>query len=119
MCIGSFFDEICNDIQKKEKSEEDILKSIYRLGTQADTAKALNIKIRRVKYLSHKYGLKKNDKYRVVKPCINCGVQTHISNFDTVFVVGIPKTNLLCCWSCKRKYNKQKYMNKVIEEQWE
>ncbi|WP_235712023.1 hypothetical protein [Bacillus mycoides] len=94
-------------ISKKEgKSEEDILKSIYKWGTQADIAKALNINIRRVKYLSHKCGLKKNDKYRVVKHCINCGVQTHISNFDTVFVDGIPKTNLLCCWSCKREYNK-------------
>ncbi|PER97235.1 hypothetical protein CN488_31265 [Bacillus anthracis] len=50
---------------------------------------------------------------------MNCGEQTHISNFDTVFVDGIPKTNRLCCWSCKREYNKQKYMNKVIEEHWE
>lgn len=53
--------------KKEGKSEEDILKNIYKWGTQADVAKALNINIRRVKYLSHKYGLKKNDKYCVVK----------------------------------------------------
>lgn len=116
--VHSLIKNVIN-LKKEGKSEEEILKSIYKWGTQADIAKALNINIRRVKYLSHKYGLKKNDKYRVVKRCINCGEQTHISNFDTVFVDGIPKTNLLCCWSCKREYNKQKYMNKVIEEHWE
>lgn len=105
--------------QEEGKSEEEILRTIYTWGTQADIAAVLSISVRRVKYLSKKYDLKKNDKYRVVKRCMNCGEQTHISNFDTVFVDGIPKTNLLCCWSCKREYNKQKYMNKIIEEHWE
>lgn len=43
--------------QKEGKSEEDILKIIYKWGTQADIAKPFNINIRRVKYLSYKYGL--------------------------------------------------------------
>lgn len=32
--------------KKEGKSEEDILKSIYKWGTQADIAKALNINIK-------------------------------------------------------------------------
>jgi hypothetical protein len=36
-----------------------------------------------------------------------------------VFENGIPRTSRLCCWYCKREYNKQIYMKRVIKEHWQ
>ncbi|HDX9591048.1 TPA: hypothetical protein ROX98_004121 [Bacillus pseudomycoides] len=52
--------------QEEGKSEEEILKIMYKWGTQVEIASVLNISIRRVKYLSQKYGLKKNDNYWII-----------------------------------------------------
>ncbi|MGR5965493.1 hypothetical protein ACT7DB_18985 [Bacillus cereus] len=45
--------------QEEGKSEEEILRTIYTGGTQADIAAALSISVRRVKYLSKKVRFKK------------------------------------------------------------
>ncbi|HHT7068168.1 hypothetical protein [Bacillus thuringiensis] len=107
-------------IRSKEegKSEEEILKSMYKWGTQADIAKALNISIRRVKYLSNKYGLTKNESYKSTKICPVCGLETHISCFDVFWVNGKLK-NKHVCYSCEREYHRSRYMHRVITEKWE
>ncbi|MGR5914511.1 hypothetical protein ACT7DA_20500 [Bacillus pacificus] len=46
-------------LEEQGKTELEILKAIYKWGTQAVIAEVLNINIRRLKYLSKKYGLKK------------------------------------------------------------
>ena len=49
--IGTSFEKNVIKFQEEGKSEEEILRTIYTWGTQADIA-ALSISVRRVKYLS-------------------------------------------------------------------
>jgi hypothetical protein len=96
------------------KTEKEIIKLLSIMYTQKEITHLLNINVRRVKYLYKKYEIKKNDKYRMTRQCINCGEQVHISNFNLVFENGIPRTSRLCCWYCKREYWEQEEIKRQI-----
>ncbi|AFQ19556.1 hypothetical protein P9133_29665 [Bacillus thuringiensis] len=105
-------------LEEQGKTELEILKAIYKWGTQAVIAEVLNINIRRLKYLSKKYGLKKNDSSRITRRCTHCGEEQSLSNFDVVYEKGKLR-NKRVCYACQRDYYRTKYMHRVIVENWE
>lgn len=76
-------------------------------------AEVLNINIRRLKYLSKKYGLIKNDSPRITRRCIHCGEEQSLSNFDIVYENGKPR-NKRVCYLFQRDNYRTKYMHRII-----
>ncbi|HDW3058353.1 TPA: hypothetical protein RMI67_006300 [Bacillus cereus] len=104
-------------LKDQGKTESEILEVIYKWGTQAVIAEVLNIDIRRLKYLSKKYGLRKNDSARITRRCTHCGEEQSISNFDIIYENGKPR-NKRVCYVCQRDYYRTKYIHRVIVENW-
>ncbi|HDR7709666.1 TPA: hypothetical protein QCX89_001590 [Bacillus cereus] len=107
-----------NKLKKQEKTESEILQAIYKWGTQAIIAEVLNINVRRLKYLSKKYGLRKNDSSRITQRCTHCGEEQSLSNFDIVYENGKPR-NKRVCYICQKDYYRTKYMHRIIAKKWE
>ncbi|MDF9627206.1 hypothetical protein P5775_31710 [Bacillus cereus] len=105
-------------LKEQGKTEFEILEAIYKWGTQAIVAEVLNISIRRLKYLSKKYGLRKNESSRITRRCTHCGEEQSLSNFDIVYENGKPR-NKRVCYVCQRDYYRIKYMHRVIAKNWE
>lgn len=104
--------------KKHDYSEEETLRLLAPMTTQRNISEFLGIKIRRVKYLFKKYGIRKNHSY---------------GNWETVYCLGCKEFKPLhsewgldsngrlsrfCNDECRNLYYRNRYMNRILNRKW-
>ncbi|MDN9012832.1 hypothetical protein [Brevibacillus laterosporus] len=101
------------------KNEEEIIRTVakWKSATQVMISQAMDINLRRVKYLFKKYGIRRYNQYHTTKRCTHCGEDVHVSCFEVEVHQGKVRQKRVC-YSCQREYYRQHYMKRVIARKW-
>lgn len=120
-CPESYVKWKLQTLSDENKTEAEILEALSKITTQQMIADVMGIKLRRVKYLFQKYGIRKYETYDAWtnRVCLNCGELDHVSNYRWEKDGDRERISRFCSGKCKNEYYRLRYMKHILEQQWE